>query len=133
MQEKDLIRKKNLKRLFIIGLCMFAIGFLLQIILAMILDLSINNKILYLLHVMEDLGVLVIALFVAGKASLREMYQSVDRPLEIMYKLQLPVDKLKRQLGVAQPQKMLYFTYRSITFIQRRCKKSVLQNIGSLL
>ena len=72
MEEKDLKRKKNLKRLFIIGLWMFAVGFWVEIILALIFDLIIDNQMSYPLYVMKDMGLLGIILYFAGKTSLRE-------------------------------------------------------------
>ena len=67
MEEKDFKKLRNLKRLFIIGICMLSVGFWVEVILALIFDLVISNQMLYPLHVMVGMGLLGIILYIAGK------------------------------------------------------------------
>lgn len=72
MEEKDFKKLRNLKRLFIIGICMLSVGFWVEVILALIFDLVISNQMLYPLHVMVEMGLLAIILYIAGKRSLKD-------------------------------------------------------------
>ena len=72
MEEKDFKKLRNLKRLFIIGICMLSVGLGAEVILALIFDLVISNQMLYPLHVMADMGLLGIILYIAGKMSLKD-------------------------------------------------------------